>query len=90
MCVNHYCLYCNISVFFKIIENIKTGLRVVERLKKPENAVLGTIISVSESGKEVEVLWDNSIDGKAYSYSTGKDNNFHLLLFDNAQTGKFT
>ncbi|CAG2188975.1 MIB [Mytilus edulis] len=56
-----------------------------QRLTKQEKAVLGTIISVNESGKEVEVLWDSS--SEIETVCTGKDNTFDLLLFDNTQAG---
>lgn len=69
-------------------ETIKIGTRVVKRIKKSgDDDDIGTIVNVDESGKEVEVLWDPSDDKQLYC--TGKKSQFDLLLFDNAQIGKW-
>lgn len=68
-------------------EHIKAGSRVVLRGIKNgnEDKGLGTIVSVSKSGKKVRVQWDQT--NEKMSYCTGHEDNFELLLFDNAQIG---
>ncbi|CAC5386136.1 unnamed protein product [Mytilus coruscus] len=71
-------------------EKIKAGLRVVKtdndggQSKETPNR-LGTIKAVEISGKKVDVLWDD--DDVIEACSTGRDDKFELLLFDNSLTG---
>lgn len=72
-------------------EKIKVGLRVVRpKSWKPESdnkfdngREIGTIIDLTESG-QVKVQWDA---GGKDKFEKGDDNQFDLLLFDNAQIG---
>lgn len=72
-------------------EKIKVGLRVVRPPSlKPENdnksengKAIGTIVHLTESGL-VTVQWDT---GGNDDFEKGENNQFDLLLFDNAQIG---
>ncbi|CAC5385236.1 MIB [Mytilus coruscus] len=72
-------------------ENIEVGLRVVRPQSwKPESDYkfgngreIGTIVNLTESG-DVQVQWDT---GGNDDFAKGNNNQFDLLLFDNAQTG---
>lgn len=82
--------------FFTLIlihfsEKIKVGLRVVrppssesENDNKFENSkAIGTIVHLTESGM-VKVQWDT---GGNDEFTKGDNNQFDLLLYDNAQIG---
>lgn len=84
-----HCTSCSICTIVLVnTETIKIGTRVVKKIKTSgDDDDIGTIVNVEESGKEVEVLWDPSDEKQLYC--TGKKNQFDLLLFDNAQIGRW-
>lgn len=79
----------NLDSFF--LEKIRVGLRVVRPQSwKPvsdyrfmSGREIGTIVNVTETG-HATVQWDT--EGNE-SFDKGNNNQYELLLFDNAQTG---
>ncbi|CAG2248994.1 MIB [Mytilus edulis] len=79
-------------IYEKKLEQIKEGLRVIrpqsctpkEENKFRDGQELGTISKVTEKG-DVHVQWDT---GGTDVFEKGINNNYKLLLFDNAQIGQ--
>lgn len=75
-----------------VSEKVKTDLRVIrekgDKNKASEDESLGTIVDVDYKAGEVKVQWDKNVHESPDTFRTDKHNQYELLLFDNAQSGK--